>query len=395
MGTTLQALRRQVGNNISGRYNVPATLASANEVNVPLDLLRSQVGTWVYYKNQLSRANNTSGSGQLTIAPDLTDIVVDDEVELWNSNWNPLTINALINQAISQVRSRYYDVLPPIYGCIVDQNRELTLADNVTMVQDVFLRRSFYYQQIYGVAGWDDSDDDVTVETDNNDFRGSQSVRIEIDSGASIINLTATPDQSDYSGYSHMEGWFKSVADIDLEFRFRNDDASVGDSVALSLEAGEWTYLILSLPNPYLLNAIDEVELRVPAGGGTLWTNGLWATLDSSIEWLEMRRDLWRIDQPERKIVFMPARLNGTGPFNVVRIHAGTDPVELEDDDDETNVDTEYLVSKATELVYSADSGGSQTDFADYRQQATLWAGRSRIAGYNLPPLVDVIEVRR
>ena len=147
-----------------------------------------------------------------------------------------------------------------------------------------------------------------------------------------------------------------------------------------------------------MLTDIDRVTFAPTYAGGLLtacfWTNGLWVVAQRATDWKpldEFRRNIWRVNQAERKISIEP--VFQVGPEGVVRVHTGTNPAQVDEDADETFVDRWYIICRATELAYSAISGGRQTDPENYRQQVALWAGRTNESKRTFPILENVRQV--
>ena len=389
---TLASLRESVGSNLGGIYPFRPIVVDSETLSVPADETGDKRGSWAYYGGRAVRVLGETNGGLELRAP-LSGVSAGNEVELWEFDWNPVSINGHINQAIIESQGRTYQTLPPIYRCILPQSREIPLADNVGMAQNLFRRARFLYRQFYGVTEWSSDDADFSYKQDSVDYRTSPSARIDIAAGATTPVIVSTPVNSpDYTGFNSLEGWFKASEDMVVRVRLMSG-SDVRASVAVTLEAGEWEYIIASLPSQHTLDDIDAVELSIPSRPATVWTNGLWAVLDSSIDWERLPREYWRVDESERKIEVQPVFGDNLSVASVVRVQVGADPMRLVNDDDLTDVDSWYIIARATELAYSAISGGRETDPNNYRQQAVLWGERSREARGGFQPLVNIRRV--
>ena len=392
--TTRADLRRRVGNNLGGLFPTRPTVDDADTLSYPGDQVSGTVGSFVYYKDQVCRvytADANGLAGTLSLSESLTDTIANDEVELWKQQWHPMVINSFINDAISEAVQRVYDLKTPIYQCVSPVNKNLAIAADVTMVQEVEARTSADFRSIYQNSQWKTDDSDVTFEVDSHDYRYPPATRVDTPSGLNPATVYAKVGEMNLSGMDRLEGWFKSVAALTLTLRLNHGDTNRA-SLDVELAANTWTYIREDMPNQHLLRDIDRVEVSIPAESATVWLNGLWAVQESSIQWEPMPRKMWVLHGSSGRVEIQLESLAWilSPPQAVVRMITGIDPVSLDDDDDATNVEPWFVVARATELAYASVSGGRETDPEEYRRQSLNWAGRAELARGGFQPLVNI-----
>ena len=234
-----------------------------------------------------------------------------------------------------------------------------------------------------------------------------------------ITSYTIDLPKVNLSGMTHVEGWTRVLGDNPLSalgVGFQDEDGnSVGEAITLSRE-NDWTYNRIALTEAYKLRDVSRLTLSIIKSAddseGVVLLNGLWAVNYDSIDWQPMSRIDWRIERETRRLVIIPMYTAGIYQSrsryfsqghtsyglsieNVVRIIAGKDPAALENDTEETEVDPWFIICRATELGYSSQSGGRETDPENRRQQATLWAGRSIQASRGFKTLSNIRRVHR
>ena len=427
MGLTRKELRRAVGRNLSAFSTERPTIQSDEDESgqLPSTLLHHRhdpefgsgwVGFFAYFDDQESvvrAAGNSDDAlrGELKVHPQLTGYSTTDPrdtVELWNPTWPPTEVNEFINQAITDARRRIYTNLDPLYECVTPRSREFTLGSDVAMVQAVYKRQSFDYRQVYySETSWESTADATTVEGDYQDFRHSPAARFDLGAGSQTLSLDISTTY--LTGMTHLEGWFKTtLSGLGVTIRLKDGTETKADFPQETLDtADNWKYLMLEIPTRYAADEIDSVEIELDAGGGVFWTNGLWAVNHPSINWQQMHRAHWRIDQNTRTLVIQPPRsASGSGPYGsygfsvqhtglwpineVKKIIAGGDPQHLESDGDTTEVPDQFIIARATQLGYSAPSGGPSIDPRRLRQQAAIWEGRVAREYTRFQPLMNV-----
>ena len=428
MGLTRKELRRAVGRNLRALSTERPTIQSDEDeaASLPYTLLHHRhdpafgagwAGFYAYFEGQESLVRDVGNSdtdvlqGVLKVHPQLTGYSSSDPrdtAELWNPTWPPSEVNDFINQAITDARRRIYTNLDPIYECVTPRNREFTLGSDVAMVQQVYKRQSFDYRQVYySETSWESTVGATEIAGDYQDFRHSPSVRFDLGAGAQTLSLDIS---STYlTGMTHIEGWFKTtLSDLGFTIRLKDGTETKADFAEETLDSDDnWQYLLLEIPTRYAADEIDGVDIVLDAGGGVFWTNGLWAVNHHSVNWQAMHRAHWRIDQNTRTLVIQPPRsASGSGPFGsygfsvqhtglwpineVKKIIVGGDPQHLDSDDDTTEVPDQFIIARATQLGYSAPSGGPSIDPRRLRQQAAIWEGRVEREYARFQPLMNV-----
>ena len=408
--TTRRELRRSVGSNLRGLLVDDATVRDTTHIDLPLpvDLGSNFRGARIYHDDEeryVSADGSAGEQARLTIAPALS-VSSGGGVEVW-TRWTPTQINGFIDQAIRDAIRNFYVNMDPRYECVTPRNQEFSLPASVAMVQDIYYRHAFDYENVVTYELWQSSVNDAKVFADYYDYRYPSSVRIDTVSAAV---LTIDVGRRNFSGMTHVEGWFKTAeASVDLTLTLEDADGSVGSAFpTITLRGADgWQYLRLALPTPENTREIATVKLQVPANV-TVWTNGMWAISEPSINWQKHMRSLWRIDRNTRTLVIQPRYVSAfrgifsgtsyldtwTWPIeNVAKIIVGGDPGPLTSDSDETEVPDQYVISRATELAYSSVSGGRTTDLQNYREQAKLWHNRALMERDRFPILQNVRRV--
>ena len=425
-------LRRAIGTNLGA-------LSSAAILTVDSTTLsHSFAPAWgsdkrghrVWYNDQESTVVNAGGTGEdgtLTIDPAFDTVTAGEEVELWLPTWAPSTINRFVNQGILEAIRKVYLNKPVLYRCITPHNLQFELGgtvatglfesgdmqttDGIAMVTEVYTRRAFDFNEIYYIHDWEVipfPGDTAKTRYDYSDFRFQPSTRVELnDLGGGTVTIGTTISERDFSGMTHVEGWFKTLVDRTVTISLR-DGSTEQVNFEINLKAAEgWTYVRQKLPSPEKLATIDGVRLTTSTGGtpAMFWVNGLWTVDDQSVMWEKMVRRMWRIDRETRSLQIKPnyslmytpnfpgrsLRTSFRWPVeDVVRIIVGGDPVQMDADDDETEVMEQFLIARGTQLAFGSVSGGPQTDPRRFRQQAILWEDQARMALARFTPLVNV-----
>ena len=328
--------------------------------------------------------------------------------------WHPNEANRHIDSALSYAVGSIYDSHDPIYHTLNSIDRRIPIPETMTMVKSVQFRDRFTYSPVVQhQMTWEGAG--VTVEIDDFDYRIRPSIRIT----TPAVDMKArTGQEIDLSGMTHLEGWLKSDVARTFNVTFYEDDTDKGE-VAVSLDASKWTYIRLELPEDRnSLRDIDNVRLTdIDPRSGTLWVNGLFAINDFSIEWESVNDLMWEVDRQTKELLIqLPNQAAGYGgtrhngiysgiygtaymtyanPLeNVVRVVGGRDPGPLADDDSETVVPAAFVVTKATQLAFGAESGGPQTDLDRLREQQRIWDARAEREKRRFPPLINVRRVR-
>lgn len=414
-------LRRQVGNTLSGLLSTRAKItsrASTDRVLIPIALDRRNEadGNYLYYRDQeslvVSGTSDDEGTA-VTIDPAFTGVVGGDSVEMWRRNWAPSLINDLINQAIDWSKEAFYERIDPVEKCLSRYDRRIALPALATMVNEVWKRYRIEWQHVISTNSFKETTGLDNVEFDQYDYRyNSPSIRFDVAAAHALTtHYDAAISLTGLQGMTHLEGWFKrsgnDLPSITLSLR---DGSSSEFSRTLTLADDEWTYLQLPLGNDVRgLRSVDSARVSIVKQSAdnslSLWINGLWATNHDTIKWVKLDRNVWFLDHEDRAVVLNS--IQGEYPFQrgyyamgsipvytVFVVIPWRDPAQLESDDDETTLDSDYIVSRAAQLAYNAVSGGPDTDPQRYRQQSLLWEERARRAYRRLPNLVNVRRLR-
>ena len=340
-------------------------------------------------------------------------LAADDAVEVWDSvKEHPVRVNGFVNQALLECINAVYDHVDPIYFPGVSRNRRLTLPDAWAMVGQIYRRRSLDFHNIYLTEDWEPTPDSIEWEQDYNDYRSVPSTRFDL-TGVSTMGREIS--ERNLGGMTHLEGWFKTTADITITIGLYTDDAVVSTNLVVLKAADGWSYIHQALATPEATRKVDEVIISVPvAEDMSLWLDGLWAVNEDSFNWYPLPRECWDIDpETDELVIHLPSEgmyqmgVHGQGygyatytqepfsdfiglPQQVLRILGGADPGNLADDDDVTEALPRFLIARATQLAFSSASGGRETDPNRRREQAQFWAREAVLGRRAFQPLANV-----
>lgn len=407
-------LRRRVGSNLGGLYPLRPTIATDTTLKYRADDV--QEGDVVYYRDTAREVLDASYQGSeffLTVRSPFPSFSAGEEAEVWTGNrWHPEEVNNFINQAISDTVARVYQAVDPIYECVTPRNRRFVLADDLAMVSDVYWRCGFIYKNIYSYDNWKASvasEEVVTAVQDFEDYQYPPAWRLEITGEAGAHTATVSFSQTDLSGMTHFEGWFKTrnVSALSITLKSGADNKGAARNIPIPTD-GDWQYVQVPITGPEQLRQVNNIVLNITttANPAYVWTNTLYGVDHDSVDWQLMDRARWRIERETRNLAIVPRQsmlplrsgfTSGEGlPIeDVVWIQAGRDPVDLEQDSDETIADSWFIVCAATELAFGPLSGGAQVNPDRYREQVRLWAARrDQASRSNFPPQMNARRIR-
>ena len=205
----------------------------------------------------------------------------------------------------------------------------------------------------------------------------------------------------DISGYDYLEGWVKITRSGEAATSAGNlkilldDTANCGSPLETlnvpALTDDTWTFFRVKLANPELDTAIISVGLEYDAdlGAATVWLDDLSVVKNDTAEWMAIPRNLWKIDKEAKDIVFNNY-VHGTARYNLLKIVGGDKPALLTSETDTSEIDEQYIISRATALAFAHASGGPATDPDNKNNMAGFWMGMSQQAKRAFPLLTDV-----
>ena len=104
---------------------------------------------------------------------------------------------------------------------------------------------------------------------------------------------------------------------------------------------------------------------------------------------MKIPRNLWKIDKEAQDIIF-DNYVHGTARYNLLKIVGGDKPALLTSETDTSEIDEQYIISRATALAFAHASGGPATDPDNKNNMAGFWMGMSQQAKRAFPLLTDV-----
>ena len=245
-----------------------------------------------------------------------------------------------------------------------------------------------------------------TVDTEDKK-QGTGANKFVLSASASAGNIiTDSITSKDISKYDYLEGWIKitrtnetTTTPADLKIHLDNGTVTAdgNDLESLNIPAlvdDTWTFFRIKLTNPELDTAIVSVGLEydVDLGACTIWLDDLSVVRSDTAEWIQVPRNIWRIDKEAADIVFRPY-FDGLAPYDLLKIVGGNKPALLTADSTANVIDDSYVVNAATGMAYSSSSGGRDTDPMGYRQQVNQFIGRAERIRQTFPMLTNVRTV--
>jgi len=212
--------------------------------------------------------------------------------------------------------------------------------------------------------------------------------------------VTESISSKDISKYDYIEGWVKSTIDVTAgHLQILLDDtancASSLETLSLpTLTADKWTFFRVALSNPEIDTAIISIGLKYSTGGSdlgacTVWLDDIGVVKNDSAQWDKVPRNLWKIDKQESDIV-LDDYFKGIASYNLLKLVGGDKPALLTTDSATSEIDEQYVISRATSLAFASASGGPNTDPDNKNNMAGFWMGVSASARRAFPLLTDV-----
>jgi len=158
-----------------------------------------------------------------------------------------------------------------------------------------------------------------------------------------------------------------------------------------ALSADTWTFCREPLANPRSDTAIISVGLEYDSdlGACTVWLDDISVVKNDSAQWAKIPRHLWKIDK-EAKDIVLDNYAHGTARYNLLKLVGGDKPALLTTDSATSEIDEQYVISRATALAFASASGGPNTDPDNKNNMAGFWMGLSAAARRAFPLLTDI-----
>ena len=411
-GRTRAQLRQSVGYNLGAVYVSSASGNGSTTTIVDNTLIGgddNHIGKWVIFNDasadtvETSRVSDyTASSTTATVSPAFAQAsVTSDTYELWDDIYAPARIDDFINQAILDATAHTYDPVESLALHSDGNTLRYDIPSGFSMIQNVYYRSKVAFTRLHScAAAFDETvDSDFTVSLDTEDKKqGAQSCKFVIAAGASAGDIaTDSITSKDISGYDYIEFWIKSTVATsagNLKILLDNTASCASPLETLSvpaLSADTWTFCRVALANPETDTAIISVGLEYDSdlGACTVWLDDISVVKNDSAQWDKVPRNLWKIDKQESDIV-LDDYFKGLASYNLLKLVGGDKPALLTTDSATSEIDEQYVISRATALAFASASGGPNTDPDNKNNMAGFWMGVSAAARRAFPLLTDV-----
>ena len=411
-GRTRAQLRQSVGYNLGAVYVSSASGNGSTTTIVDNTLIGgddNHIGKWVIFNDasadtvETSRVSDyTASSTTATVSPAFAQAsATSDTYELWDDIYAPARIDDFINQAILDATGHTYDPVESLALHSDGNTLRYDIPSGFSMIQNVYYRSKVDFTRLHScAAAFDETvDSDFTVSLDTeNKKQGAQSCKFVIAAGASAGDIaTDSITSKDISGYDYIEFWIKSTVATsagNLKILLDNTASCASPLETLSvpaLSADTWTFCRVALANPETDTAIISVGLEYDSdlGACTVWLDDISVVKNDSAQWDKVPRNLWKIDKQESDIV-LDDYFKGLASYNLLKLVGGDKPALLTTDSATSEIDEQYVISRATALAFASASGGPNTDPDNKNNMAGFWMGVSAAARRAFPLLTDV-----
>ena len=424
-GRTRAQLRQSIGFNLGAIRTGTAYDAGSTTTLISLRLVGGDDnynGKWIVVAD-VSNSNNTetriisdytASAYRLTLQQALSfATAAGDTFEIWDSIYDPDTINEFINQSILDATGAVYDPIENTSLHSDGKSLRFAVPDNIAMIQNIYYRNSVDFTRLLSLntvmdeSGTSTSaastNANIVVTADTKDKKqGTASNKFVYAAGASAGDVsTDSITSKDISGYDYLEGWAKITRSGEAATSAGNlkilldDTANCGSPLETlnvpALTDDTWTFFRVKLANPELDTAIISVGLEYDAdlGAATVWLDDLSVVKNDTAEWMAIPRNLWKIDKEAKDIVFNNY-VHGTARYNLLKIVGGDKPTLLTSETGTSEIDEQYVIARATALAFASASGGPTTDPDNKNNMAGFWMGLSQSAKRAFPLLTNI-----
>ena len=414
VGRTRKQLETAVGYNLGAVTEGTTTTAGGDTSSVIDTSLRGSLGSdghngkWLVFTSgdssgEIVRVSDTRIDTPAVNDVDLTILPVASAsvgsgvtYELWDADFPPARIRAMMNTAILSVVKQYYDPVESValHGDGVDYR--LDIPSGIEIINRIEYRSKFGSAYIHrcNVVFDETTDASFTQATDGEDKKeGNSSLKVTVAAGASAGDkITDSISSLNISKYDTVEFWAKcSIATTAGQLQILLDDtASCGSPTETlsvpALTADTWTYCRVSMANPESDTAIISVGLKYTSdiGAATIWLDDIKAVENSTALWERLPTQNWHINKESRDLVLTPEGRSRVG-YRLIKLVGGDTPTLLSADSTANEVPDDYIIYKTTALALAADAGGSGTDPGAHRQRWQMWEGLAENARRSFP----------
>ena len=346
----------------------------------------------------------TTNRTTLTLYPAVTSTNNSDTAELWQSEYDPAKIHEFINQAITESTGKVFDPAEDITLFADGDQTRFEIPSGISMIRHLQYRSLVENKNIdLAETAWT-AGTNVTVSLDSKiKKQGLNSNKLVLSIGVSTGAVAAYKDFAaiDLSRYTHVEFWARSsiaTSADELMLLLDNTSGSTSPIELLgfpALSADTWTFCRVALAKADEDTAISSVgiENNVDIGVATVWIDGIRAVDNNTTVWKTLPRHLWSMDKVPTSHILLSDTARLRMGYTLLKIVGGDKPALLSADATATEVPDDWVISRATELAFSATSGGRGSDPDDKRQQVALWGRRAEQSRSRFPFLQDVRTV--
>ena len=415
-GRTREQLRQHIGYALGGVYVSAASSSGSTTTLLDNTLVLggadTKIGKWIRFTSgdndaltrRVTDSAISSNVTTLTFMPAATSATASESYELWEGSYSPDTIDDFINQSILAATGWVYDPIENIALHGDGKQARFDIPSGISMISKIEYRAKVSSTRIHAAAATFDeaTDGDFTQSLDTKDRKqGTQSLKMVIASGASAGDfVTDSITSKDISGYDTIEMWVKSTVATssgNLKLLLDNTAACASPLETLSipaLSADTWTFVGMSLANPETDTAIISVGLEYDSdlGACTVWIDDIVAVANDTAEWETLDRRYWKIDKEARDLILVRDGQCVVG-YGLIKITGGDKPALLTSDATSTEIDEDYIIASAVNLILLSTSGGPATDPDAKRQLSAYWAQQSERARRSFPMLANVRSV--
>jgi len=415
-GRTREQLRQHIGYALGGVYVSAASSSGSTTTLLDNTLVLggadTKIGKWIRFTSgdndaltrRVTDSAISSNVTTLTFMPAATSATASESYELWEGSYSPDTIDDFINQSILAATGWVYDPIENIALHGDGKQARFDIPSGISMISKIEYRAKVSSTRIHAAAATFDeaTDGDFTQSLDTKDRKqGTQSLKMVIASGASAGDfVTDSITSKDISGYDTIEMWVKSTVATssgNLKLLLDNTAACASPLETLSipaLSADTWTFVRMSLANPETDTAIISVGLEYDSdlGACTVWIDDIVAVANDTAEWETLDRRYWKIDKEARDLILVRDGQCVVG-YGLIKITGGDKPALLTSDATSTEIDEDYIIASAVNLILLSTSGGPATDPDAKRQLSAYWAQQSERARRSFPMLANVRSV--
>jgi hypothetical protein len=417
-GRTREQLRQHIGYALGGIYVSAASSSGSTTTLLDNTLVLggadTKIGKWIRFTSGdndglTRRVTDSSISSNITthtFAPAATSATASESYELWEDAYSPDVIDDFINQSILAATGWVYDPIESIALHGDGKQMRFDIPSGISMISKIEYRAKVSSTRIHAAASTFDetTDGDFTQSLDTKDRKqGTQSLKLVIATGASAGDfVTDSITSKDISGYDTIEMWVKStVATSSGNLKLHLDNGTVtadgNDRESLdipALSADTWTFVRMSLANPETDTAIISVGLEYDSdlGACTVWIDDIVAVANDTAGWDTLDRRYWKIDKEARDLILVRDGQCVVG-YGLIKITGGDKPALLSSDSTTTEIDEDYIIASAVNLILLSSSGGPATDPDAKRQLSAYWAQQAERARRSFPMLANVRSV--